>query len=233
MINEETCYEIFIPLQRYSNTKLENDYFFEVPLEEKTDIELSHGIEMSNNCENNKIQPLKVTNNAILDKESVFADNFGSFFYKFAGPDEAIDSFKLQNLLSIIFKQKGIQFNLETSRCILASADSNRDGKLSYYEFKRLWFNLMKWKKCFKEFDLNKDKMINKSELKLCFESLGFIVENGTIDLIVARYADKQDQIRLDDFIQILCKLTSVNRWIKHFNRKGNLDAFMKEVLYF
>ena len=224
MINEELCYEVNLPQQGEYKISFENHF----ALEDK----VKNGA--NNLCDNpltNREHPL---DNTVKDKEGIFLDNFGPFFYKVAGEDEMIDSFELQNVLSMIFYKKANsqKFSLETSRCILASADSNRDGRLSYYEFKKLWFNIIKWKKFFEESDLNKDKMISKSELEISLKKLDINIEATSTDAIFSRYGNKQNLISMDDFIQILCKLSTVTRWVKEFDKKMTLDAFIKELLY-
>ncbi|XP_012556888.1 sorcin [Hydra vulgaris] len=167
------------------------------------------------------------------EREGCFIEKLGILFYKTAGSDELIDTFELQNILTIMFKEKIAEnFSLETTRSILALADSNQDGLLNYYEFKRLWFNIMEWKKCFEESDINQDKMIDKEELKKVFDELKIPVKNSTLNAIYFRYSNKQNLISLDDFIQILCKLTSVSRWTHEFKENITLDAFMKALLY-
>ena len=168
----------------------------------------------------------------LKDKEGIFLEKLGIFFYKVAGQDELINTFELQNVLTMMFKEKGEDFSLETTRSILASGDSNRDGLLNYYEFKKLWFNIMEWKNCFEETDLNKDRMIDKTELKCVLKKLRISVKNSTFTAIFSRFSNKQNLISLDDFIQILCKLSSMSRWTKEFHEKMTLDAFMKALLY-
>nr|XP_004212885.1 grancalcin-like [Hydra vulgaris] len=122
-------------------------------------------------------------------KDTKFKESFGTFFYKVAGTDELIDSFELQNVLKMIFNSSGILISMETSRSILAFSDSNRDGRLSFNEFKNLWFSVIKWKKCFEKSDLDKDKMINKTEMNIALEDIGFHdIRPLTIEAIFARY---------------------------------------------
>ena len=228
VIEEEiTFVNVSLPQQSLNdcvNDKKDDGSFQSKPPPNETTIKSPNEIKSSTVTP--KDDPLRV-------KDSMFKESFGAFFYKIAGPDELIDSFELQNVLKMIFKENGNHIGLETSRCILASADTNRDGRLSYSEFKNLWFKVIKWKKCFEKSDLNKDKMINKVELDLAFKELGIHrINSTTTDAIFSRYGNKQNLISMDDFIQILCKLDSATQWAKEFDKNMTLDAFMKELLY-
>ncbi|XP_065659885.1 calpain-3-like [Hydra vulgaris] len=187
----------------------------------------------SSSSNETKIQKAAAESATSETKDTKFRESFGKFFYKVAGTDELIDSFELQNVLKMIFNSSGTSISMETSRSMLAFADSNRDGRLSFNEFKSLWFSVMKWKKCFEKSDLDKDKMINKMEMKNALEDIGFHqIRPLTIDAVFARNGNKNNLLGMDDFIQVLCKLTSVARWSKEFDKKMTLDSFLKELLY-
>jgi len=147
------------------------------------------------------------------EKESVFANKFGFFFFKVTGKDELMDAYELQKVMQMSFKRDfndNTKFSLETCRCLIATIDHGYQGSLAYEQFKQLWFTVMKWKHLFEVCDANKDRKIDKSELTVALQKLGFELESKTVDVVMNRYMNRIGTLNLDDFCGICSKLVAL-----------------------
>ena len=182
-----------------------------------------------------KKTPLKKTLSIKTEQETVFAEKFGSFFFQVAGKDERLNAFELRRVMVMIFRKDyphAEDFSLEACRSLISSNDKNRDGVLTYDQFKKLWFIIMKWKRCFDECDLDKNRKINQEELSVALKRLGINLNENSIKLIIARYANKQNTLDLDSFIQICSKTASAKESFDKFSSKIMFDTYLLESLY-
>lgn len=169
-----------------------------------------------------------------------FTEHLGVLFYKITGKDELLDAYELQRVMAMVFAKdlnlsEHNEFSLETCRCLIASIDGNRRGTLNYDQFKKLWFEIMKWKKLFETCDENNDKKIDYNELKKAVKKLGFSVKEETIRVLKSRYANREGVLNLDDFCGICSKLTTLKNNFEELERSKKsmtYDRFLMECLY-
>ena len=166
-----------------------------------------------------------------------YDDQFAYIFYKIAGKDERIDAYELQRMMGMFFRSKlskKTDFNLETCRCMLASIDTSRVGKLTYGQFQTLWKNLMKWTHTFDLSDHNKNGKIDYTELSASLDRLGVHLNDDNIRKLMNRFQNKQHVIEIDDFMQICCKITTAKHSFQNDIKDGtaSLDAFFLKMIY-
>eukprot|EP00111_Clytia_hemisphaerica_P006759 TCONS_00019543-protein len=169
-----------------------------------------------------------------------FTEHLGVLFYKITGKDELLDAYELQRVMDMVFAKdlklsEHNEFSLETCRCLIASIDRNRRGTLNYHQFKKLWFEIMKWKKLFEVCDENNDKKIDYNELKKAVSRLGFSVKEETIRILKSRYTNREGVLDLDDFCGICSKLTTLRNNFEEMELSEKCmtyDRFLMECLY-
>ncbi|XP_015680391.1 calpain-9 [Protobothrops mucrosquamatus] len=86
------------------------------------------------------------------------------------------------------------------------------NGKLEFNEFKIFWDNLKKWISLYLHFDSDQCGTMSSHELRLALKAAGFQLNNHLLQLIVLRYADDQQQIEFDDFLNCLIRLENASR---------------------
>ena len=171
------------------------------------------------------------------NKESLFAENLGCFFFKVTGEDELMDAYELQTVMQTIFNEHlddGTMFSLETCRCMIAAIDRGEEGTLGFDQFKKLWFTTMDWKQLFEVCDTSKDRTIDKSELTVALHKLGFELNNETVNVITNRYMNRIGTLNFDDFCGICSKLDALKASyddVKN-DKKLTYDKYFMESLF-
>jgi len=164
-----------------------------------------------------------------------FDEKFKKFFSMVAGEDGEIDAFELQTVVNAAFKKEleGKEFSLEACRSMLSMEDRDRNGKLDYDEFRDLWRTIMAWKTNFKEFDTDGSGDFSSIELREALSKLGFKLSTAPLSSIVLRYAQKNGNVSLDDYIQICCRVKSTfEAYCDYQGKQFSLDDYIMAAIY-
>jgi len=130
-----------------------------------------------------------------------------------AGEDGEIDAFELRDKFLKPTLRRAVKvgvsdgLSLETCRSLLAIADTSLNGTLDFDEFKVIIKSLRKWMSVFQKFDKNNDGSFNAIELREALRSAGYSLSNKVYTVLGTRYAGKNGDIGIDDFIQLALKL--------------------------
>ena len=166
-------------------------------------------------------------------------------FEKVAGDDGVIDAFELQNLLQTCFRRElgEYKFNLETCRSLLLLYDTDGSFCVEFEEFYKLWKDLKVWYGIFKKYDADKSFDMNAKELNMALRQVpDFNISQKTIDIYIRRFANKNGNVDLDDFLQIIartkCLVRSFERQMTKSTSLGKnpqvrfgLEAYLQAVL--
>ena len=148
-------------------------------------------------------------------------------FEKVAGDDGVIDAFELQNLLQTCFRRElgEYKFNLETCRSLLLLYDVDGSFCVEFEEFYKLWKDLKVWYGIFKKYDADKSFDMNTRELNRALRQVpDFNISQKTIDIYIRRFANKNGNIDLDDFLQIIARTKCLMRsFERQVSRSGSL----------
>lgn len=134
-------------------------------------------------------------------------------FNDIAGEDGEIDAFELRDkflkptLKKVVKAGTFEECSLETCRSMLAIADASLSGKLNFDEFKVILKSFRKWMSVFKKFDADGNGHFNTIELRDALRSAGYSLSNKVYTILGTRYAGKNANIGMDDFIQLALKL--------------------------
>ena len=149
-------------------------------------------------------------------------------FEKVAGDDGVIDAFELQTLLQTCFRRElgEYKFNLETCRSLLLLYDTDGSFCVEFDEFNKLWRDLKAWYGIFKKYDTDKSFDMNRRELNRALHEVSdFPVTQKTIDIYAKRFANKNDNIDLDDFLQIIARTKCLTRsFERQVSRSGSVE---------
>ena len=226
-VQEIPCVEVFVPLLYDDESGIETENQRNSKFLDRQKITTTSS-NNDNRTENQQTQA------------DVFAEKFAILFYRVTGKDELLDAYELQMVMERMHASEIQNFNnktfsLETCRCMVASIDKNRHGNLNFDQFKRLWFQLMSWKDLFEECDQNKDKKIDENELRIAVRKLGFTLQDGTLLLLISRYANRSGTLNLDDFCGICSKLNTLKQDFDDMctsNKELTYDRFLMGCLY-
>ena len=130
-----------------------------------------------------------------------------------------------------------ILFSLEASRSLVTMMDRNRSGALNFDEVVKGWNEIKAYKKIFEQFDQDDSGGVDTYELGKLFAALGFSVNRQVQIAIVRRYGNRNNKIRLTDFLIVIFKLTLMFEIFKEQQLKtGTTDTAsftLNEYLYY
>uniref|UniRef100_A0A8W8M9I8 EF-hand domain-containing protein n=1 Tax=Magallana gigas TaxID=29159 RepID=A0A8W8M9I8_MAGGI len=138
-------------------------------------------------------------------------DPFRELFLKHAGEDGKLKAKELKEFvlqLSTTELNEPLKFSTETCRSLITMMDRNKSGAVDHEEASKMWKEVKAYRAVFQQFDLDGSGTVDTYELDKLFSTLGFPVNRMVQTAIVRRYADRNNKIRLTDFIIVICKLT-------------------------
>lgn len=139
------------------------------------------------------------------------ADPVEDLFKKYATGDGQMYAKELELFLrdlSALEFGESIQFSLECCRSLVTMMDRNESGSLSFDEVVKGWKEIKAYKKIFEQFDKDGSGSVDTYELGKVFSALGFVVNKQVQIAIVRRYGNRNNQIKLADFLIVIFKLT-------------------------
>ncbi|KAL3876235.1 hypothetical protein ACJMK2_034105 [Sinanodonta woodiana] len=156
----------------------------------------------------------------VMDEESKPAalpspreDFLSELFKKHAGSDGKMDAKELKEFLveatAKEFKQP-IEFNEEACRSLVTMMDLDQSGYLDYEETIKALKEIKAYRMVFLQFDTNHDNAIDTMELQTMLGRLGLQVSRMVLSSVVRRYGGRERTLELQDFIIVVCKLTSL-----------------------
>ncbi|XP_063445319.1 calpain-B-like isoform X2 [Mytilus trossulus] len=168
-------------------------------------------------------------------------DPVKELFMKHATEDGHIYAKELKHFLRELSASEfgeSILFSLEAARSLVTLMDRNRSGALNYDEVVKGWNEIKAYKKIFEQFDKDGTASVDTYELSKLFSALGFTVNRQVQIAIVRRYGNRNNKIRLTDFLIVIFKLTLMFELFKDQQLKtgGNNDAAsftLNEYLYY
>ncbi|VDI65372.1 calpain, small subunit 1, partial [Mytilus galloprovincialis] len=103
----------------------------------------------------------------------------------------------------------------------------NRSGALNFDEVVKGWNEIKAYKRIFEQFDKDGTASVDTYELSKVFRALDFTVNRQVLTAIVRRYGNRNNKIRLTDFLIVIFKLTLMFELFKEQQLKtgGDNDA--------
>ncbi|XP_063934687.1 peflin-like [Zophobas morio] len=93
--------------------------------------------------------------------------------------------------------------NQETCRLLLSLYDTNKDGQISFEEFKSLWGYVQKWRECFQNFDKDRNGVIDASELHQALNQFGYRLSYPFCQSLVSKFRSHMPHVmNFGSFIQ-------------------------------
>ncbi|KAK3093798.1 hypothetical protein FSP39_020376 [Pinctada imbricata] len=136
-------------------------------------------------------------------------DTFKRMFFNFSGEDMELSPHELVKVLNDVLKKEPLHSDVTIDACksFVSLLDVDNSGKLGYTEFLYLWNLLRSWKKLFYQYDVDKSGMLNSFELRRVLGAAGYRVNNRTMQSLIFRYSNEQNQISLDNYFTCLARL--------------------------
>lgn len=161
-------------------------------------------------------------------------------FLSLAGYDREIDAYELRDILNNIFIRDFNfgGFSVDMTRSMVAMRDFDLSGKLGFEDFIQMWQDLLLCREAFMVLDTDGSGCFNVSEFERAIEALGMTVSEGTLQAMVARYGDKDGNVRFDDFVACFIKLKSMQKTYEAKDVDGNdcvefgLDEYIQLGVY-
>ncbi|XP_029009883.1 calpain 2, (m/II) large subunit b [Betta splendens] len=171
--------------------------------------------------------------------DSEVDSGFRSLFMKLAGDDMEISATELKTIMNrIIAKRTDIKtngFSLDTCMTMVHLMDKSGDGKLGIGEFATLWKKVQRYLNIYKKNDLDNSGTMSSPELRLALKDAGFSLNNALHQLLVARFADPELTVELDDFVVCLIKLEMMFRIFKQLDphNTGSIELTFMQWIHF
>ncbi|XP_071129404.1 calpain-B-like [Mytilus edulis] len=157
-------------------------------------------------------------------------DPVKELFIKYATEDGHIYAIELKKFLrefSALEFGEPILFSLEAARSLVTLMDRNRSGALNFDEVVKGWNEIKAYKRIFEQFDKDGTASVDTYDLSKVFRALDFTVNRQVLTAIVRRYGNRNNKIRLTDFLIVIFKLTLMFELFKEQQLKtgGDNDA--------
>ena len=155
-------------------------------------------------------EPRKRRRIRVTGKDKVLLE----IFERVAGEDGVVDAFELRDLLQNCFRQQlgEYKFNLETCRSMILLHDDDKSGCLEFDEFLRLWQEMKTWYSVFKKHDTDRSNDMNAKELARALAEVDLKLSRKTSEIFLRRFANRNGNINLDDFFQIIARTLCLTR---------------------
>nr|XP_022318087.1 calpain small subunit 1-like [Crassostrea virginica] len=171
---------------------------------------------------------------------SPYEDSFRQLYQKHADEDGKLRAKELKAFILELSRTEitePLRFSTETCRSLITMMDRNRTGGVNFEETLKMWKEVKGYISVFQQFDVERSGELKTSELDKLFSTLGFPVNRRVETAIVRRYTDRNNRIRLTDFIIVVCKLTLMYEIFKdQQNKSGSSSSAsfsMNEFLYY
>lgn len=137
---------------------------------------------------------------------------FDRLFHVYARGDKMGAREMKRFLADLSYKEfkKELKFSLDTCRSVLAMLDRNHSGKLTLDEMRSAWKEIKLYHELFLAADRNGTGFIETYELNSLLQKLGIHLDNSVLRSIDTRYGGIQKSISWTDFVQINCKITTL-----------------------
>nr|XP_055073655.1 calpain-2 catalytic subunit-like [Misgurnus anguillicaudatus] len=157
-------------------------------------------------------------------------------FMQFAGNDSELSAKELQQLLNKFVSErtdiKSDGFSRETCRHIINLLDKDGSGKLGLVEFHTLWMKIQRYLEIFKNCDTDKSGTMNSYEMRDALKDAGFQVNGEVLQVIISRYANKQQAIDFDNFVGCLINLEMRFKMFQLFDKNtGKIELDIQQWL--
>lgn len=102
-------------------------------------------------------------------------------------------------------------FNAETVRLMIGMFDRDHSGTINFQEFTQLWKYVTDWLNCFRSFDRDGSRNIDKNELKQALTTFGYRLSDNFYNIAIRKFdRSNAGSIYFDDFIQLCVLLQSL-----------------------
>lgn len=177
-----------------------------------------------------------------LAQETKSADSLTGLFSGVTGGDLQMDARELVQALNSLFSRntETTVFGVESARNILAMADKERSGFLTFEAFRGLVSELMVWNEKFSTFDSDRSGDIDTFELNNLFDSIGFSVSRQVLESIVRRYGGRKSRLSFVDFFHCASKIVALYNRFVETTKDGasgvadfNLEQWLSTTMYY
>ncbi|XP_073718216.1 calpain-2 catalytic subunit-like [Misgurnus anguillicaudatus] len=157
-------------------------------------------------------------------------------FMQFVGSDSEVSAKELQQMLNKFVSERtditSDGFSRETCRHSIDLLDKNGSGKLGLVEFHTLWIKIQKYLEIFKKRDTDKSGTMSSYEMRDTLKDAGFQVNGEVLQVIISRYANKQQAIDFDNFVGCLINLEMRYTMFEMFdNNTGKIELDIHQWL--
>ncbi|XP_073718506.1 calpain-2 catalytic subunit [Misgurnus anguillicaudatus] len=157
-------------------------------------------------------------------------------FMQFAGNDSELSAKELQQMLNKFVSErtdiKSDGFSRETCRHIINLLDKDGSGKLGLVEFHTLWMKIQEYLEIFKNCDTDKSGTMSSYEMRDALKDAGFQVNGEVLQVIISRYANKQQAIDFDNFVSCLINLEMRFKMFHLFDKNtGKIELDIQQWL--
>ena len=149
----------------------------------------------------------------VMGKDEVLLE----IFERVAGEDGVVDALELRDLLEMCFRQTlgDYKFSLESCRSMVQLHDLDKSGYLDFGQFCHLWKEIKICHSVFKKDDTDHSNDMDTNELLTALEEADVKLSREALAIFKRRYANREGNINLDDFFQIVARTKCLTRSFK------------------
>uniref|UniRef100_H2RJM9 Calpain catalytic domain-containing protein n=1 Tax=Takifugu rubripes TaxID=31033 RepID=H2RJM9_TAKRU len=155
------------------------------------------------------------------DKEEEPMEKDATILFERYARQDKLNARQLQKLLNENFPRgTWHNFSLDSCRSLIALMDKTRKMKMNISEFSALWEKIDKFKNLFQSSDTNRNRYLNKYELKKALSAAAMELSDETVDLLMYRYSDSaiMPYLSLNGFIPFMMRM---DRMLNVFNENS------------
>lgn len=150
------------------------------------------------------------------DEKLSVTDPLDVAFEKYCDKTERnVDASALKFIMSQVWStefQVNVDFTLESCRCLMCFADYYHHGVIDIKGVRQVVKIIATWIKIFKVFDRDHSMSIETSEFMNMLKVLGLNISRKVAESSAIRYGGRNGRIKLDDFIQCVCRLFTLSK---------------------
>ncbi|XP_053187049.1 calpain-2 catalytic subunit-like [Scomber japonicus] len=133
-------------------------------------------------------------------------DSDRALFKRYADQRGNLSARQLRKLLNDNFPHgTSYGFGLDTCRSMIAMMDTDRNWRMGFPEFSKLWTKINEYKTLFKRTDVNRNGSLQSGEVKEAIKSKGMDVNDFMVQMMMIRYSGSYTT--MEDFIVLMLRL--------------------------
>ncbi|XP_067464406.1 calpain-1 catalytic subunit-like [Thunnus thynnus] len=163
------------------------------------------------------------------DDDDTTRDPTRTLFKRYADQRGQLTARQLKKLLNDNFPHgTSYGFGTDTCRSMIAMMDTDRNMRMGFAEFSKLWTKMDEFKKLFHRSDLNSSGALSDYEVQKAIEAKGLDMNDLTVRLMIYRYSG-YSYTTLEDFITLMLRMENRSDLFKSTSSDGMIHMTWEE----